>query len=308
MQVKEHRKHILVTGPHRSGTTWVGRTISQVENVELVYEPFNLETTRYNFEYTFDHWFEHVPTSSKYSEIQHEFDRYIPNSVFQYPAKICRETGYSLKTPLIYLKYLLLSANRPRFLLKDPIALLSAGWLYERYDLKVVCMMRNPLAFAGSLKKQGWDFNFENFLDQKKLMNTWLQPFKEEMERIVQESDFIDRISLLWNVLNYVILEYQEKYPEWLFMKHEELARNPKENFRIMFHYLSLEFNREIEKYINEFTSKKNPVEADSNEYQPRDAKKTVDAWRDRLTDEEIKRVKEATSKICKQLYPEEDF
>lgn len=308
MQVKEQRKHILVTGTHRSGTTWVGRTISQVENVELVYEPFNLETTRYNFEYKFDHWFEHVPTSPKYSEIQHEFDSYIPNTRFQYPAKICRETGYSWKTPLLYMKYLMLSANRPRFLLKDPIALLSAGWLYERYDLKVVCMIRNPLAFAGSLKKQGWDFDFKNFLDQKKLMNTRLKPFKEEMERIVQESDFIDRISLLWNVLNYVILEYREKYPEWLFMKHEELARNPMEKFRMMYNYLGLEFTQEIEEYIEEFTSKKNPVEADSNEYQPRDAKKTVDAWRDRLTDEEIERVKEATSKICKQLYPDEDF
>lgn len=308
MQVKEQRKHILVTGTHRSGTTWVGRTISQVKNVELVYEPFNLETTRYNFEYKFDHWFEHVPTSPKYSEIQHEFDSYIPNTRFQYPAKICRETGYSWKTPLLYMKYLMLSANRPRFLLKDPIALLSAGWLYERYDLKVVCMIRNPLAFAGSLKKQGWDFDFKNFLDQKKLMNTRLKPFKEEMERIVQESDFIDRISLLWNVLNYVILEYREKYPEWLFMKHEELARNPMEKFRMMYNYLGLEFTQEIEEYIEEFTSKKNPVEADSNEYQPRDAKKTVDAWRDRLTDEEIERVKEATSKICKQLYPDEDF
>lgn len=306
--VKEDRKHILVTGTHRSGTTWVGRTLSQAENVELVYEPFNLETTRYNFEYKFDHWFEHVPTSPKRKEIENEFDRYIPNSALQYPVKICRETGYSLKTPLIYLKYLMLSAHRPRYLLKDPIALLSAGWLYERYDLKVICMIRNPLAFAGSLKKQGWDFDFKNFLDQEELMNTWLNRFKEEIEKTVQEGDFIDRISLLWNVLNFVILDYKKKYPEWFFIKHGDLARNPVENYRKMFEYLELDFTPVIKQYIVEFTSQKNPVEAKSNKYQPRDAKKTVKAWRDRLTEDEIARVKQATSEIYKELYPEYDL
>lgn len=305
MKVNEDRKHILVTGTHRSGTTWVGRTLSQAENVELVYEPFNLETTRYNFEYKFDHWFEHVPTSKNYREIKNEFDRYIPNSIFQYPAKICRETGFSWRTPFIYLKYLMLSTNRPRYLLKDPIALLSAGWLYERYDLKVICMIRNPLAFAGSLKKQGWDFDFKNFLDQKELMNTWLSGFKEEMEKTYAEGDFIDRISLLWNVLNYIILEYQKKYPGWFFIKHCRLARNPAENYRKMFDYLELDFNPVIEQYIVEYTSQKNPVEAKSKDYQPRDAKKTVEAWRDRLTEEEVERVKEATLEIYKKLYPE---
>ncbi|MDZ7717855.1 MAG: sulfotransferase domain-containing protein [Balneolaceae bacterium] len=307
MLVKENRKHILVTGTHRSGTTWVGRTLSKTKNVELVYEPFNPETTRYNFEYKFDHWFEHVPTSQNYREIKREFDRYIPNTAFQYPAKICRESGYNWKTPLIYLKYLLLSGNRPRYLLKDPIALLSAGWLYERYQLKVICMIRNPLAFAGSLKKQGWDFDFKNFLNQEKLINTRLEPFKKEIEKTDAEGDFIDRISLLWNVLNFVILDYRETYPEWLFMKHEKLAQDPIENFRKMFTYLDLEFSEEIEQYIREFTSKQNPAEAESNDYQPRDSKQTIHTWKNRLTDDEAKRVKEKTAKIYRKLYTAEE-
>lgn len=302
--MKENRKHILVTGTHRSGTTWVGRTLSQPPNVELVYEPFNLETTRYNFEYKFDYWFEHVPTSKKRREIEKVFDQYIPNNFLQYPAKICRESGYSLKTPLIFAKYLLLSSNRPRFLLKDPIALLSAGWLYERYDLKVICMIRNPLAFTGSLKKQSWDFDFRNFLQQEELLNTRLSPYKEEMQRVYEKGDFIDRVSLLWNVLNFVILDYQKRYPEWFFMKHGKLARKPVKNFRRMFDYLDLEFTDEIENYIREFTSGKNPMEAKSNKYQPRDAEQTIEAWRNRLTEEEIERVKEATSKIYHELYP----
>lgn len=298
----------MVTGTHRSGTTWVGRTIAQAQNVELVYEPFNLETTRYNFEYKFDYWFEHVPTSKKQKEIEEEFDQYIPNNFIQYPAKICRESGYPLKTPLIFAKYLLLSASRPRYLLKDPIALLSAGWLYERYDLKVVCMIRNPLAFAGSLKKQGWDFDFKNFLEQEELMKTLLSDFKDEMGKVYAEGDFIDRVSLLWNVLNFVILDYQKRYPEWFFIKHETLARNPDENFGRMFRYLGLDFNDEIENYIRTYTSEKNPAEAKSNEFQPRDAEKTIQAWKTRLTEEETERVRKATTEINSQLYPNQKF
>ena len=308
MGIKEYRKHILVTGTHRSGTTWVGRTVSQSPNVELVYEPFNLETTRYNFDYKFDHWFEHVPTSKNYKVIENEFDRYIPNNFIQYPVKICRESGFSWKTPLIFAKYLALSANRPRYLLKDPIALLSAGWLYERYNLKVVCMIRNPLAFAGSLKKQGWDFDFNNFLQQEELMKSWLSGFKDEIEKVHADGDFIDRISLLWNILNYVILDYQEKYQEWFFIKHETLAREPIKNFKKMFDYLCLPFDDEIEQYIRTYTSSKNPGEAMSNKYQPRDAEKAINAWKNRLTDKEAERVKKATAEICDQLYPDQMF
>lgn len=281
----------------------MGRTLSQPSNVELVYEPFNLDSTRYNFEYKFDHWFEYIPTSRKKKEIEKVFDRYIPNSSIQYPAKICRESGYSLKTPLIFAKYLLLSPQRPRFLLKDPIALLSAGWLYERYHLKVICMIRNPLAFAGSLKKQGWDFDFYNLLDQQELLDTWLSPFKEQIVQTHAQSDFIDRVSLLWNVLNYAILDYKKRYPEWMFVKHGELAKNPEKHFKKMYDYLDLEFTGEIEDYIVAYTSKKNPTEARTNRYQPRDAEKTIKAWKERLTDEEIERVKEATSEIYKELY-----
>ena len=39
------------------------------------------------------------------------------------------------------------AAARPRLLFKDPIALLSAGWLHERFGAEVICMIRNPLAF-----------------------------------------------------------------------------------------------------------------------------------------------------------------
>jgi len=38
------RKPILVTGSHRSGTTWAGRSLVLAPNTAYIHEPFNIET------------------------------------------------------------------------------------------------------------------------------------------------------------------------------------------------------------------------------------------------------------------------
>lgn len=298
------KKHILVTGPHRSGTTWLGKTLSQPEEIELVYEPFNPDFVRYNFDYTFDYWFEHVPTSKKQIDIERYIDQYIPNNGFQHARKVCRESGNSFKSPLIFCKKLLLSHKRPRYLLKDPIALLSAGWLYERYNFLVICITRKPLAFVGSLKKQGWDFDFNNILCQERLVDEYLPKFKKQMKNVQNNGDFIDRAALLWNVLNTIILQYKEKYSGWYFTTHEDVALNSHVRFKEMYEYVELPFTAEIENYIKEYTSDQNPGEAKSHQYQPRDAERTLDSWKNRLTDIEMKKVIDTTQSVYNKLYP----
>ena len=299
-------KHILVTGPHRSGTTWVGKTLSQSNRVELVYEPFNPDFDRYNFTYRFENWFQYVPGATTRKEIESYFDNYLPVSGFDYAKKVSRESGYSAKTPLIFLKHFLMGSNRPRFLLKDPIALLSAGWLYERYPVNVICTTRNPLAFVGSLKKQDWDFNFNNILNQKELVNTFLSDYREPMQQALRKSDFIERASLLWNVLNTMILYYRSHYPEWFFTTHEEAATNPVNTFQRMFAYVNLPFTQEVESYIEKATSGVGNSNTSSHRFTPRDAKSTINEWQHLLTEEEIEIVSKKTSVVCKKLYGSE--
>ena len=38
-----HTKPILVTGSHRSGTTWVGKMLAATGSVGYIHEPFNLK-------------------------------------------------------------------------------------------------------------------------------------------------------------------------------------------------------------------------------------------------------------------------
>jgi len=89
-------------------------------------------------------------------------------------------------------------AKNIRPLIKDPIALFSAGWLYKRYNVQPIVMIRHPAAFCGSLKVANWPHPFSHFLEQPLLMETHLYPFKEEIERFAaEEMDIVDQAVLL---------------------------------------------------------------------------------------------------------------
>jgi hypothetical protein len=196
---------------------------------------------------------------------------------------------------------------RNRLLIKDPLALLSAGWLYERYGIRVVCMIRNPLAFVGSLKKAHWTFDFHNLIRQEALMRGPLRPFEAEIQSACEEpGDLVDQGILTWNVLHSAILDYQRRYPSWAFVRYEDLASEPVSGFQELYEYLGLRMDRGIEASIKEYTSAENPAEAETTAYGPRDAKKGLSNWEKRLSPGEIERVKLKTEEMAVHFY--EDF
>jgi hypothetical protein len=299
-------KPILVTGSHRSGTTWIGRTISQHAGVRYVHEPFNVDYPNKDMGLELDTWFSRYQSSNQKEKIYTSFNNLLKSSPLEYAVEVCKKTGINAKTPMLFGKHFLSELfARPRILVKDPIALLSAGWLYETYDFQVIVMIRNPFAFVGSLKIAGWDFDFENLRKQKGLMAGPLNQFAEKVESMCagrDDHDLIDRAALLWNILHFVILEYQSKY-QWLFVKHEDISINPESGFRQIFDYLGLEMNSKILKYIESYTTQKYPEAATSTNYQPRDSKLCLHTWKNRLSDEEIERVNTATSDIASIIY-----
>ena len=69
------KKNILVTGCHRSGSTWTGHVIAKAKNIRYVKEPFNIGNKRNNA--PFYYWFEHLNDAS---EIHQQKTRYYLNS------------------------------------------------------------------------------------------------------------------------------------------------------------------------------------------------------------------------------------
>ena len=305
--IRKKGSPILVTGSHRSGTTWIGQTISQHPRVRYVHEPFNVDYPNKLMGLKLDTWFAYSQSSNQKEEIITSFNNLLQRSPIESALLTCKAAGMDIKTPLRFIKHLMLEfLLRPRILVKDPIALMSAGWLYERYHFKVICMIRNPFGFIGSLKAAGWDFDFENFRKQDELMTERLSQFSNSIESMCMERnahDFIDRAILLWNIFHFVILEYQKQYPNWLFVKHEDIAVRTDLGFQEIFEYLELDMNAHIRNYIEKYTSQKNTVESKSTSFQPRNSKLLLQTWKDRLSNVEISRVKASTSNIASQFY-----
>lgn len=302
---REAGRHVLVTGSHRSGTTWVGKSIALNPRVAYVHEPFHGGNPNALVGLRPNHWFEYAPGSSRKEELGRRFDDLFAASPVRRASREARLMGLGVgKTPRRFFEYLIEGSRRDRLLLKDPLALLSAGWLYERYGLQVVCMIRHPLSFVGSLKKAGWTFGFENLYEQKELMRDVLFPFEEEIRHACGRPwDLAEGGGLLWNVLHFVILGYRERYPSWAFVRYEDLAREPLAGFRHLYEVLDLRISEEIEAEIEAYTSVDNPTESEATEYRPRDARKGLENWKKRLSPEEAQRVREKTRDLTASFY-----
>jgi hypothetical protein len=186
---------ILISGTHRSGTTWVGNVLSKNPNYEMVYEPFNLNNKPGRHWINFENWFTYISKeneqaykaglsktySFQYSPWLKLSDMPNWNGIKQcyFEAKAYRKFRREKKTPLI----------------KDPIAFFSAPYLAETFNMKVVILIRHPAAFVSSLKRMSWDFNGLDLLRQPLLMKHVLTDYMEELETLSDENaNYIDRI------------------------------------------------------------------------------------------------------------------
>ncbi|MDZ7771644.1 MAG: hypothetical protein U5K31_02730 [Balneolaceae bacterium] len=104
-----------------------------------------------------DTWFLHVPSSGK-EKLIHKKLNYLMNP-FGYAVKKSKVNGIGPQFLQLFLGELLYEfCHQPRFLLKDPLALVSADWFSEVLDFQVVVTIRNPLGFVGSLRESGMGF------------------------------------------------------------------------------------------------------------------------------------------------------
>jgi hypothetical protein len=295
-------KLILVTGSHRSGSTWVGGMISLAKNVRNIHEPFN-PAMQYQ-QSPFKYWFEHLHINSDLTDqkkakyfIRSFYSVFHPNN-FNDAFKI--HSVKSLHKFLTKIK----SEITQRTLLKDPIAVMSAEWIYHNFHADIIVMIRHPAAFVASLKVKNWQFDFNNFFQQKELMNDYLFSYKDLIEEYVRsKKDIIRQGILLWNTIYNTVHFYREKYGNaWYFVRHEDLLNNTIDEFKKIFIFLNLNFTHEIESKIAESTQVKNEG------YTGNKIKELLINWKSRLTQSEIDLVKEGTSQVWPQFYNDQDW
>jgi hypothetical protein len=219
--------------------------------------------------------------------------------------------GGPVGTMLLHLECLRRRLRGYRMLLKDPMALFSAEWLAKHLAADVVVLIRHPAAFVSSLKRLDWQFGLHELLGQPALLDGYLYPFVDDIRRAAATPpDLLDQAILLWRIFHHVIRQYQQTHPEWIFERHEDLSMRPVEGFGGIYDRLGLTWSARIQRRIEEHSSGENPSEAgDKVVHQlKRDSKASIWNWKQRLSPDEVLRVRRGTEDIAGYFYCDADW
>jgi hypothetical protein len=297
----DRRNPIIVTGSHRSGSTWVGRVLATAPEIFYVHEPLNASFAPYYFNSKELPWFPKITNDDNDAYLEH-FENLLSG---RFP-----QINFGMLRPDRYLRYRLLhavtfrwaAARRRRFLLKDPFALFSVEWFEEHFDADTVLLLRNPVGFVGSLKAKNWTFDFSNFLNQPRLMEEDLQDFRPAIEAAVAHPPgIVEQGCLLWNCLTARMLALATD-PRRTLVHYEDLCDSPEVGFPELFQRLGLTWTAGSAAFV-ERNRKVNLNNKQSQRFSPLHRSVLQQAGSS-LNDSEVEFVKDATAELARSLYP----
>lgn len=302
---------LLITGTHYSGSTWIGQVLARAPKVGYVHEPFNPCYPPNSTRTGINSWYTYVNVdvdqyaNRHYSESIGRLLGFRLNGTKEFLASRSRKSKARVLRDVTLFMQWRWQCARP--LVKDPTALLSAEWLNQTFDLQPVVVVRHPAAFALSMKQRNARHPFNHFLRQEPLMRGPLAPYEGVIRRFAEEDQgIIDQAGLLWRILVGLIIEYRKRHQDWLFIRYEDIAQDPNTSFQILFSCLDLDYTPAVTAYIAKTTAANNHVDiAGGRGYVYRDTNKVLDRWRDRLTPEEVKKIRDWVVPVAGAFYDE---
>lgn len=300
---------ILVTGAHRTGTTWVGKMLAACSQTAYISEPLNVLHRPGVFRTPVAQWYTYIcnENEAEYLPAMHEM------LAFRYhifaEIRSIRNRKDFLRMGRDISIFIAGKIRRQRPLIKDPFAIFSAPWFAQRLGFKVVVTVRHPAAFASSLKRLNWRFDIHDLLTQPLLMRDWLEPFRTEMESLPAD-DMIGQAALLWKMIYHVVSEYRKRYPDFRVVRHEDLSCNPIEGYHELYDALSLSFTPKVEKTIVNSSSSENPKEVSRSSVHAvhLDSRANLYNWKRRLNSDEIACIRKMTADVSPFYYSDEDW
>ena len=300
---------ILVTGTHRSGTTWIGKMLAADSSTAYISEPLNVLHRPGVLRAKVTHWYQYICEDNQ--------DEYLPafGELLDFDYHLWAEIR-SIRSRRDFLRmgrdfaifYNGLMRGQ-RMLMKDPFAVFSTEWFAKCLNCKVVIAVRHPAAFVSSLKRLNWPFEFQDLLDQPLLMRDSLEPYRGQMEA-AKTDDVVGQSALLWTLIYRSVHAALQRNPGFIAVRHEDLSRDPVNGYREIYQKLDLDFTPRVEKIILKSSSSDNPAEPPrKNIYSVKlDSRTNIENWKKRLNPEEINRIRETTKDVASLYYSDTEW
>jgi len=306
-----HKPPILVTGVHRSGTTWVGRMLTAGGEAAYISEPLNVWHRQGVLASNIPYWYfyiceenesKYLPAFRQLLEYRYHWGKEILSLRSLHDlGRMGRDGSTFLLGKLFH--------RRP--LLKDPFAAFSIPWFVERLGCQVVVTVRHPAAFASSLKRLKWPFDMRDLLAQPLLMRDWLAPYEEQMLACLEKpEDILQQAAVLWSMVYQIVWRLKEAGVPLLLARHEDLSLDPLGEFEKIYHTLGLRYTEKAKQRILESSSDANPKELKTEKRHSvrLDSRSNLMNWRKRLNEAEIEQIKALTWEVATCYYPPESW
>ena len=305
------RSPILVTGAHRTGTTWVGKMLAVGGHSTYISEPLNKWHRVGVLSTPINYWYTYICENNEVTFEKGFFEMLEYRYHFWSEIRSLRSLKDIGRMVRDFSNFGRGKFSNLRPVIKDPFAVFSAPWFSGRLGCKVVITIRHPAAFASSLKRLDWAFNFNDLLSQPLLMRDWLEPYRTEMENIKPDSDsIVVQSSLLWTMIYKVVEQYSLGQTEFYLVRHEDLSRNPVEGFRNLFAKLGFEFSIKAEKAIFKSSNSNNPGELSKKSAHSvhLNSQENLTNWKRRLNSNEISIIREIAGEVASYYYTEQEW
>lgn len=289
---------ILVTGVHRSGSTWVGKMLNLSPYTYYIGEVLRPDTSLLDPN-PVRHWYQY-DDPERNRALHRGFKRLLAYN-FSWPD---RSPLHPNRLWLYRLTRRLFGFPRP--LIKDPMAAMSSENLATTFKMQVICLVRHPAAFAASIRRAGWRFGFMNFLKQPELMRRWLSPFTPCI--MARPHSILDEAALVWVCVYSVLHTYIQRNLHWHVWRHEDICLEPQSAFQTIYQQLDLPYEARINRRITTYIDPHNPLIASEPHAIMRNTRGLIDAWRSELSRAEIHRIRDIVEPISSHYYSDQDW
>jgi hypothetical protein len=104
------------------------------------------------------------------------------------------------------------------------------------------------------------------------------------------------------------VATFRERHPDWIFVRHEDLSRQPMSMFKTLYERLGLDWTSNAQQVIEEHTRSTNPSEIVSAYSIHVDSVRNIWNWQKRLTPDEIMRIRRGVEDVSNAFYTDEDW
>lgn len=270
-RIRPQSPPVVILSLARSGSSWVGDILGTSLTAMYLREPINLACLK-----------EHPTKPSDF-----EFDMGQPPAIYESSAKNIF-SGLPLFNSSITLKpkqWSLLKRKHRRVVIKE-VNPFMLGWLIKTYQPRIIYLLRHPVAVTYSFERMGWTGNkFESRLT-KETLSRKVPHYKQFTDSFWSEHGAFQ------GYLNCEIMEQAKAYKDFRVVKYEDLCADPLNEFKKLYEFAQLEWDRTVEEKIKERTQ---PAKTDDHAFSTqRNSAYEMEKWKHAVPEDKIQQLKEA--------------